>query len=105
MVICHNNLHDITAELLSTVYNDVAIEPPLQPLSGEVFTPGSANQQDDAKDDIHACGFWGGESAFFDIRVFHQMYRATTMHQCHLSRDITRCRRRGSMGTEFEKWS
>jgi len=49
-----NDLRDITAELLSTVCNDVAIEPPLQPLSGEVLTPGSGNQQDDARADIHA---------------------------------------------------
>jgi len=41
--VCHNDLHDITAELLSTVCNDVAIESPLHPLSGEVLTSGSAN--------------------------------------------------------------
>ena len=34
----HNDLRDITAELLSKVCNDVAIEPPLQSLSGEVIT-------------------------------------------------------------------
>ena len=34
----HNDLRDITAELLSKVCNDVAIEPPLQSLSGEVNT-------------------------------------------------------------------
>ena len=39
----HNDLRDITAELLSKVCNDVAIElePPLQSLSGEVITPQS----------------------------------------------------------------
>ena len=67
----HNKLHDITAQLLSKVCNDVSIEPPLQPLSGEKLTPRTANQQDDAKADIHAHGFWGRQqSAFFDIRVF-----------------------------------
>ena len=40
----HNDLRDITAELLSTMCNDVAIEPPLQPLSGEILTPGTANR-------------------------------------------------------------
>ena len=40
--VCHNDLSGITAELLSNVHNDVAIEPPLQPLSGEVLTLGSA---------------------------------------------------------------
>jgi len=33
----HNELHDITAEMLSNVFNNVAIEPPLQSLSGEVL--------------------------------------------------------------------
>ena len=33
-----NDLHDITAELLSKVCNDIAIEPPLQSLSGEVLS-------------------------------------------------------------------
>ena len=75
----HNDLHDITAELLSKVCNDVAIEPPLQSLSGEVITPQSAIEQDDARANIHAHGFcWWWQSAFFDIRVFHpnvQSYR------------------------------
>ena len=53
----HNDLRDITAELLSKVCNDVAIEPPLQSLSGEAITPQSANRQDDARADIHARGF------------------------------------------------
>jgi len=75
----HNELRDVTAELLSTVCNNVAIEPPLQLLSGESLIPMSANCQDDARADIHASGFWGRrQSAFFDIRVFHpnaQSYR------------------------------
>ena len=55
----HNDLRDITAGLLSRVCSDVATEPPLQILSGEVITPKSANRQDDARADIHARGFWG----------------------------------------------
>ena len=58
----HNDLRDITAELLSKVCCDIAIEPPLQPLSGEVITPRSANRQNDARADIHAHGFWGWHS-------------------------------------------
>jgi len=52
-------MHDIIAELLSTVCNDVMIEPPRQPVSEEILTPGSANQQDDTRADIHVCGFGG----------------------------------------------
>ena len=52
--------------------HDVAIEPPLIPLTGESITPSSANHRDNARAGIHARGFWGRrQSAFFDIRVFH----------------------------------
>ena len=88
--VSHNDLRDITAELLSKVCNDVAIKTPLQSLSGEVITPQSANRQDDARANIHACGFWGQQqSAFFDIRAFHpnaQSYRNTSIlsaYRCH----------------------
>jgi len=65
--IYHNKLRDITAQLLSKVCNDVSIEPPLQPLSGERLTPQTANQQDDARADIHARGFWGRQQSAFLI--------------------------------------
>ena len=72
MTFVRHDLRDTTAELLSNVCTNVAIEPPLQSLSGEEFTPRSANCQDDARADIHACGFWGQrQSAFSDVRVFH----------------------------------
>ena len=68
----HNELRDLTATWLREVCHDVAVEPPLQPLSGESITPNSAIRGDDARADIHARGFWGRrQSAFFDIRVFH----------------------------------
>ena len=46
LTVRHNDLCDIIAESLSKVCNDIAIEPPLQSLSGEVINPQSANQQD-----------------------------------------------------------
>ena len=104
----HNDLFDITAELLSEVCNDVAIEPPLQSLSGEVITPQSANQQDDARTDIHARGFWGRrQCAFFDIRLgcFIQMHRATAILLFHLCINVMSNRRRGSMVIVSVRWS
>ena len=71
----HNDLLDITAGLLSRVCSDVATEPPLQPLSGEVITPKSANQQDDAWVDIHARGFWGWRQSAF-------LYLCTQKFKC-----------------------
>ena len=68
----HNEIRDLTAEWLNKICYDVTTEPPLQPLSGEVIIPRTANQQDEARADIHARRFWGQrQSAFFDVRVFH----------------------------------
>ena len=75
--VCHNEIRDITAEWLKRVCHDVAIEPPLQPLTGENVVPATANRQDDARADIHAHGFWGHrKSTFFDVRVFHPNARS-----------------------------
>ena len=67
--------HDRVRDLFATIINDVAhstrIEPPLQPLSGEVLSDGS-NIEDEARLDIAARSFWNeNEMAFFDIRVFN----------------------------------
>jgi len=73
----HNDIRNITAEWLSKVYYDVAIEPPLQPFTGESIEPRSANCQDEARADIHAKGFWGQrQSALFGVRVFHPNARS-----------------------------
>ena len=67
--ICHNELHDITAEWLDKVCYDITIEPPLQQLTGETFIPATANWQDEARTDIRASEFQRcHQSAFF---VFH----------------------------------
>ena len=67
----HNELRDLGAELLSTVCNDVEIEPVLQDITGEQLSRGS-NTAQDARLDIHARGFWERQrSAFFDVRVCH----------------------------------
>ena len=55
----HNKLRDLTANLLHEVCCDVAVEPPIQPLTGEALVPASANLRDDARADICARDFWG----------------------------------------------
>ena len=69
----HNEIHDLTANLLSEVCSDVSIEPDLQPLTGEGFALSTTNTQDNARLDIAASGFWGGrfELTYFDVRVFN----------------------------------
>ena len=75
------------ADLLSKVCSDVSVEPPLQPLNGEVITPKTANHQDDARANIYAHGFWGQrQGAFLDVRVFHPSYHHSSIpsvYHCH----------------------
>jgi len=68
----HNNIRDITANLLKEVCKDVRLEPQLQPLTGETFDQNTANLSDEARCDVSARGFWtAGQVAFFDMRVFN----------------------------------
>ena len=48
----HNELRDFTAAALSEICHDVAIEPVLQPLSGESFCYVTANVEDEACLDV-----------------------------------------------------
>ena len=56
----HNEIRNLTAELLSEVCHSVSVEPHLQPLSGETLRCASDNVEDGARLDIVANGFWGG---------------------------------------------
>ena len=63
----HNELRDYEAELLKKVVNDVEIEPPLQPITGEIVQGLSG---DNARPDIRARGVWRkGQNAYFDVRI------------------------------------
>ena len=67
----HNRIRDLFAISLSKVLKDVAIEPHLVPLTGELLNPG-ANVEDEARLDVSARGFWqNGQRAFFDVKVFN----------------------------------
>ena len=79
VVIRHNEVRDLTAELLTEVSNDIAIEPNLTPLSGESFDSATTSKEDDARCDVAARGFWvRGSKAFLDVRVFNPMARSYT---------------------------
>lgn len=68
----HNEIRDLLGGLLSEVCHNVAVEPRLAPLSGEVFEHRSTNTSPEARLDIRARGFWSrSEDAFFDVRIFH----------------------------------
>ena len=68
----HNEVRDLTAELLSETSHCVSIEPKLQSLHDEEFQFHTANREDGARLDVQASDFWcKGQEAFFDIRVFY----------------------------------
>ena len=69
----HNEIRDLTANLMTEVCHDVCIEPILQPITGEVLTGASAITDNGARLNVAARGFWGGhfERAFFDVQVFN----------------------------------
>ena len=69
----HNEIRDFTAHLMTEVCHNVAVEPHLQPLTGEALRGASSITQDGARLDVAADGFWGSrfERAFFDVRVFN----------------------------------
>ena len=68
----HNEIRDLTANLLKETCANVTIEPGLQPVTGEVL-PRSANQDDEARVEIKAKGFWsqGSQEIFLNVRVFY----------------------------------
>ena len=65
--ICHNELRNLTAELLSEVCSDVGIEPTLQPLDSKPLWYATGNREDGARLDVVARDFWGPnrQRAFF----------------------------------------
>ena len=56
-----HDVWDITASLLKEVYHSVAVEPKLQPLSGELFQHRTVNTKDGAQLDVCTKGFWGNQ--------------------------------------------
>ena len=69
----HNEIRDITADLLTEVCHDVSVEPDLQPLTGEALAHRTSIASEGARLDVSVKGFWGGrhERTFLDVRVFN----------------------------------
>ena len=63
----HNNLRDITYELLSEVCKGVENEPMLQPLTGETLKYQTAKAENNARLDVSALGFWCRNQGHFSI--------------------------------------
>lgn len=102
----HNEVRDLTANLLNEVCSDVAIEPLLQPLSGESLPP-SAIREDDARLDIRARNFWGNnqQAAFFDVRIFHPnaaSYRSSSISSLYRRHEKSKKRQYGARVRDIE---
>ena len=93
----HNEIRNITADLMGEVCHCVGIEPGLQPVTQEQFEHRTANREDGARLDIVAQSFWGRDrqSAFFDVRVFNPYapcYRSSNLAQCYRKNELEKKR-------------
>ena len=83
----HNEIRDLTAELLHEVCYDVETEPKLNPVTGENFVLKTANTSDEARVDVSARSFWvRGQKAFFDVRIFNptaKCYSTQSLNATH----------------------
>ena len=93
----HNEIRDITAEVLTKVCNGVGTEPKLQPVTGEGLSQRSVNREDGARLDIVAESFWGRDRqrAFFNVWVFNPFalsYHNNSLSQCYHRNELEKRR-------------
>ena len=103
----YNEIRNLTATLLIEVCHAVCIEPGLQPIPREVHTGATANNQDGARLDIAASGFWGGsyKRTYFDVRIFNShapSNRNTSLPSCYRKHKQIK---KGCMNKDAEKWN
>ena len=106
----HNEIRDLTADLLSEVCHNLGTEPQLQPVTGEQLTHRTANQEDGARLDVVAESFWGNDrqSAFFDVRVFNPFapsYRNSSLAICYRKNELEKKRAYDQRVREIEHGS
>lgn len=83
----HDEVRDLTANMLREVCHDVSTEPTLLPLDGEHLRYRTANTTNEARVDVSARGFWTrGQKAFMDVRIFDPMaacHRQLSLEAAH----------------------
>ena len=86
------------------VFADVVKEPSLQPLSGGIALPRTANTQDDARLDIRARGFWNRQQDAFLTRGFFDApsYRNTSISALYRQHEMAKKREYGDRVKEIE---
>ena len=65
IILRHNEIRDIAVDWLSEVCPEMEKEPQLQPITGEILRPLSANRKEYARPDIKAKGFWRRQQCAF----------------------------------------
>ena len=96
--ICHIDVCDITASLLSEVCSNVTVKPSLQPLTGEQLQMRSASSDPSAHLDLPVVRVGHFEKTFFDVLVFNPFAKSNAetslpgMNHRHM-----RKRKRGNM--------
>ena len=84
VIIRHNEIRDLTAEILNETCNQVIVEPTLTPLTGECFIKQLTIKADNARADVCARGFWvKGQMAYCDVRVLNPLAR------CYLNQNLS----------------
>ena len=103
----HNEIRDLTANLLAEICSDVCIEPDLLPVEGDFLDARSANNQDGARLDIAANGFWGSryERTFFDVRVFNPHALSNRHSRCYRKHELEKKRHYEQRVREVEQAS
>ena len=85
----HNEIRDITSEILKEVCPNVVTEPMLTPLTGEQLQYATSKKADNARADVSAKDFWiKGQVAYCDVRVFNPIAK------CHLNQSLSSVHRR-----------
>ena len=101
----HNELRNLTAEILGEVCKNVVIELLLTPLKGEELSK-SSNTSNQARADVSARRLWtNGQTAFCDVKVFNQVARCHLHHRLPAVHKKMKTKRNGSITTESFKWN
>ena len=100
----HNDVRDLTANILKAVLNDVEVEPQLLPLTGENLQYQTVIRGDEARLVIRARELWErGQQAFLDVRVLTQTQVGTITHQSNNATTSTKKKKNVTKTYEFYK--
>ena len=103
----HNELRNITANLLQKVCPDVQVEPTLQPLSSEHLLLRSSNRDDGARLDVAATNFWthNQQRTYFDVRVFNPLVPSNSQSLALCYKKHMNRKRDAGMTSAFGRWN